>query len=52
MRSGVNPGSTARYFSDWYNIYQTPATPNIKGLPWYNTFGEAARSRRLYPACS
>ncbi|KAK9919104.1 hypothetical protein WJX75_009438 [Coccomyxa subellipsoidea] len=37
---GVYPGDTTnRFQQDWAQIYQTPKTPNLQGLTWYNVFG-------------
>lgn len=35
-----NPvGFPSRLQTDWANIYQSPATPNIAGLPWMSVLG-------------
>ena len=36
---GVQPNDYSRFQSDWIQVYQTPYTPTIKNLPWFNVFG-------------
>ncbi|KAK9830874.1 hypothetical protein WJX81_000716 [Elliptochloris bilobata] len=36
---GVYPNDYSRFQSDWINVYQTPFTPTIAPLPWFNVIG-------------
>lgn len=36
---GVQPNDYSRFQSDWIQVYQTPFTPTIRSLPWFNVFG-------------
>lgn len=39
---GVQPNDYSRFQSDWIQVYQTPYTPTIRYLPWFNVFGAPA----------
>ena len=43
---GVQPNDYSRFQSDWIQVYQTPYTPTIRNLPWFNVFGAPTLASR------